>query len=68
MAKKIAVIAIHGMGDTDANYANPLKENLESMLKPAEWAQIHFDKIWYQDLLQANQEKLFKKVEEPTRQ
>ncbi len=59
MAKKIAVIAIHGMGDTNKKYADPLKENLESMLKPAEWAEIHFDKIFYQDILQNNQKKLF---------
>ncbi len=35
MAKKLAVIAIHGMGDTDPNYAAPLSENLESMLGAA---------------------------------
>ena len=58
---KIAVIAIHGMGDTDENYADPLRENLESMLAPAEWAEIHFDKIWYQDILQGNEEALFER-------
>ncbi|MCZ6885954.1 MAG: hypothetical protein O7E53_06305, partial [Alphaproteobacteria bacterium] len=61
MARKIAVIAVHGMGDTDKDYAEPLKNNLKSMLKPAEWAQIHFDRIWYQDILQVNEEKLFKR-------
>ena len=61
MAKKIAVIAIHGMGDTDRDYAKPLKENLESILDPAEWEEIHFDDIWYQDILQSNQEKLFQR-------
>ncbi len=61
MAKKIAVIAIHGMGDTDPNYAEPLRQNLVSMLEPAEWDEIHFDKIWYQDLLQPNQEALFER-------
>ena len=57
----MAVIAIHGMGDTDPNYADPLRENLESMLAPAEWDEIHFDKIWYQDILQPNQEALFER-------
>ena len=61
MAKKIAVIAIHGMGDTDLNYAEPLRQNLVSMLKPGEWDEIHFDKIWYQDFLQPNQEALFER-------
>ena len=61
MAKKIAVIAIHGMGDTDRNYADPLRENLESMLAPTQWAEVYFDDIWYQDILQDNQEKLFKR-------
>ena len=58
MAKKIAVIAIHGMGDTDEDYDEPLKKNLKSMLKD-EWEEIHFDKIYYQDILQPNQELLF---------
>ena len=56
---RIAVLAIHGMGDTDRDFAEPLRQNLESMLDPAEWAEIHFDDIWYQDLLQPNQEALF---------
>ena len=61
MAKKIAVIVIHGMGDTDRNYADPLRENLESMLTAAQWAEIHFDDIWYQDFLQKNQAALFRR-------
>lgn len=61
MAKKLAVIAIHGMGDTDPNYAAPLSENLESMLGAAAWGEIHFDYIWYQDILQENQEALFER-------
>ena len=59
MAKKIAVIAIHGMGDTDRDYADPLRQNLISMLTRAQWDKIHFDDIWYQDFLQKNQESLF---------
>ena len=59
MAKRMAVIAIHGMGETKKNYADPLREKLESMLTPAQWADIHFDKIFYQDILQDNQKKLF---------
>ena len=61
MAKKIAVIAIHGMGDTDRNYAGPLRKNLKSMLTAAQWAKIHFDSIYYQDILQDNQRKLFER-------
>ncbi len=59
MAKKLAVIAIHGMGDTDENFADPLRENVRDMLTTAQWADIHFDTIWYQDIFQANQEALF---------
>lgn len=61
MAKKIAVIAVHGMGDTDRNYAGPLRKNLKSMLTAAQWAKIHFDSIYYQDILQDNQRKLFER-------
>lgn len=61
MAKKLAVIAIHGMGDTDRDYAEPLRENLQSMLAPDQWAEVHFDDIWYQDILQDNEESLFER-------
>lgn len=59
MAKRIAVMTIHGMGDTDRSYAEPLIKKLNSRLDPEAQAEIHYGKIYYQDILQENQETLF---------
>jgi hypothetical protein len=58
----LAIITIHGMGETEANYADALESNLRSRLA-AEWAQISYQSVYYQGLLQENQKRLFAKME-----
>ena len=59
MSKKLAILAIHGMGSTQDTFADPLRQNLSSILGPSQWNQIYFDKIYYQDLVQSHQEKVW---------
>jgi hypothetical protein len=58
---KIAVITIHGMGNTPANYADELKNKLQAALAP-EWSQISFQSVYYQNLLQNNQSRVFQEM------
>ncbi len=55
----IAVITFHGMGETKRNYAYELFSRLENKLSPETLANIHFDSVYYQDILQTNQERYF---------
>ncbi len=55
---KVAVITIHGMGNTPANYADELKNKLQATLAP-EWSQISFQSVYYQNLLQSSQSRVF---------
>lgn len=60
MSKKLAVIFIHGMGETKRGYSNELVEQLSLML-PDSWEDIHFGEIYYQDIFQDNQSRLLDK-------
>ena len=62
MSKKLAIIAIHGMGSTEEDFADPLRQHLESRLEPSQWNQIYFDKIYYQGLIQEHQEAIWKNM------
>lgn len=59
---KIAIITVHGMGKTPENYADELKNNLQSALAP-EWSQISFQSVYYQKLLQSNQSHVFENMQ-----
>lgn len=53
--KKIIILPVHGMGNTDTNYAEELRANLSKKLGPTLWQQVAFHPIFYQDLIQNNQ-------------
>ena len=59
---KVAVITIHGMGKTPAHYADELKNKLRAALV-SEWSQISFQAVYYQNLLQSNQSRVFQDME-----
>ena len=62
MSKQLAVITIHGMGDTQPNYADDLHRALAERVGNSRWSkQIFFKPIYYQDTLQANQTAIFER-------
>ena len=62
MNKDVAVIAIHGMGDTQKTFADDLKEKLVDRLDQSNWSRVHFDTIFYQNILQNNEKVVFEKM------
>ncbi len=61
MTRKVAFLTIHGMGDTDEYYYKPLKKRLVKSLGD-NWDKVSFQSIYYQPLVQDNQEAYFNRV------
>jgi hypothetical protein len=55
---KVAIVTVHGMGNTPSHYADDLKNRLQAALA-SEWEQISFQSVYYQKLLQHNQDRVF---------
>ncbi len=65
MAKNIAVLTVHGMGDTNINYSKSLKKKLRRYVGKFIWdKEVHFESIYYQDLLQGNQEDYWNDIDD----
>ncbi len=63
MAKKIAFLTLHGMGTTKRDYYEGLRDALKSDVGADIWNKdIHFDHIYYQDVLQQPQNEYFKRI------
>lgn len=62
MDKELAILAVHGMGDTPKTFADPLKEKLMKRIDVERWRKIHFDTIYYQDIFQVNQRAAMKRM------
>jgi pimeloyl-ACP methyl ester carboxylesterase len=58
MMKELTVIAIHGMGDTDENFDRKLESELRDRIGDARWSKVVWEKVYYQGLLQTNQQRL----------
>ena len=61
MAYKTAVLAIHGMGDTQEDYAQPLQKKLAKKIG-SDWSKVYFDSIYYGDIFQKSQTETFLKI------
>lgn len=59
MSKKCAILVIHGQGTTKENFADGLQQRLQNKLGNILWGQVHFGKIYYQGLIQGNQETIW---------
>ncbi|MBI1848953.1 MAG: hypothetical protein HYR85_01275 [Planctomycetes bacterium] len=66
MAKKASLLTIHGMGETARGYAAPLFAEVERRLG-AKAADLHFASIYYQHLLQGNEERVWTKTADAVR-
>ena len=62
MSKKVLVVTIHGMGETKPNYADKLLKKLSKGLSDEQEAKVAFRSIYYQDILQDNQNAAFQRM------
>lgn len=63
MASDLVIMAVHGIGDQTANYADDLKEKLKVELKKRGLRRFGFHFVYYQDLLQPQQEELWQRMD-----
>lgn len=59
MAKTLALITLHGMGDTASDYADELFERLRREVGQPTWDRVVHRSIYYQGILQNNQAAIF---------
>lgn len=60
--KKIAVITIHGMGETELGYATQFGQELASRVGQPLWDEnVHFSQIYFQNTLQENQHEVWQR-------
>ncbi|MFV1969355.1 MAG: hypothetical protein ACC628_28370 [Pirellulaceae bacterium] len=59
--KNAALITIHGMGRTKPNYEQDFKREMRRRLG-SRWNRLHFDKVYYQGLLQPNEDRVWRRV------
>ncbi len=64
---KLAVLAIHGVGNTETGYSTALRKRLRREIGEARFSEIHFVEIDYQKHLQGNQARLWTRVREGLR-
>ena len=65
MSKSVAVITIHGMGDTNPNYYKSLERKLRKYVGKDLWDDnVHLESVFYQDLLQGNQEEYWQEIDD----
>ncbi len=62
MAKKIALLTLHGMGDTAKTYHEELIDDVKDRVGAAAWSEVHFASIYYANVFQPFQEDLFDRV------
>ena len=55
---ELAIIAIHGMGDTEEDFDLKLKSELRDRVGDNRWLKIVWEKVYYQGILQENQRRL----------
>jgi hypothetical protein len=64
---EVALITVHGMGDTKRDYADALLGRVRSKLGPTLYGRVHTGSVYYQHILQANQQLVWQRVHEQAR-
>ena len=60
MAKDLAIITVHGIGDTPEDYYKGLERKLRKAVGRDTWDdRVHLESVYYQGLLQGNQEDMW---------
>jgi hypothetical protein len=62
LTKTLALITIHGMGDTPRNYYGEFYDELKKSLGKPTWNKLVFKPLYFQDILQGNQELIFNRM------
>lgn len=62
MSKSIALMTIHGMGDTERDYYTEFYGKIKKSLGKTYWDKVIFKNLYYQDILQGNQEIIFNRM------
>lgn len=62
MPKTIALVTIHGMGDTARDYYTEFYDVIKKSLGKATWDKVIFKPLYYQDILQGNEEAIFNRM------
>jgi hypothetical protein len=66
MSKKATLLTVHGMGETPRNFDEQLKESLQKRLGQ-KYQDLHVGSIYYQAILQTNEERVWKSLSEHVR-
>lgn len=61
MPKTVALVTIHGMGEQKPDYFTKLRDHVQREVGDAMWAKVSFRPVFYQDILQANEEAVWKR-------
>lgn len=64
MSKTIALIVIHGMGDTARDYYTTFYETIKKSIGKSVWDKVIFKPLYYQDILQGQEEAIFNRMRE----
>lgn len=62
MGKTVALITIHGMGDTERDYYTGFYDQMKRSLGDQLWPQVIFKPLYYQDILQGQQEAVLGRI------
>ena len=62
MPTRVALITVHGMGDTPADYADDLFEEVRSRLGKL-GGDVHYGAVYYQDILQPHERRVWERME-----
>ena len=62
MPRTLALITVHGMGDTARDYYADLYATLKKAVGKARWEKIAFKAVYYQDILQGSQAEVFNRM------
>jgi hypothetical protein len=57
----IALLAIHGMGNTKPDFADEFKSAIRKRLGQ-KWQNVHFEPVYYQPVLQGSQKEVFDRM------
>ena len=60
--KSIALLTIHGMGETPKNYHKLFLERVKKYVGKDAWKNVAFESIFYQDILQKNQADIYRRM------
>lgn len=63
MNKKIGLITIHGMGETDRAYYSGLESSIEDRLGNKVWDEVHLEPIYYQNFMQDNEYQVWRNMQ-----